>query len=256
MSGVICRFGRKGGASDYLAISRASGSPLILNRLTSDGDIISFRRNGSLVGSIGSSSGAYLHIGTAGTTDAFIRFTGLSTPSVRPSTSSGGNSDGVIDLGFSNAKWQNLWLSGGVYLGGTTSANLLDDYEEGTWTPVVADASTGGNTATGTFTGSYTKIGKVVTARVSLVNINTSGMTGTNQLYIRGFPFTSDGLAQGIVTFNSITTTAVGSVTAYMASSTAARLSEQLSGAAQDFIDVQDLASGVSDINMTLIYEV
>ena len=43
----------------------------------------------------------------------------------------------------------------GVHLGVTsaTSSNLLDDYEEGSWTPVVADASSGGNTASGTFVG-------------------------------------------------------------------------------------------------------
>ena len=28
-------------------------------------------------------------------------------------------------------------FNGGVYIGGTGSANLLDDYEEGTWTPTI-----------------------------------------------------------------------------------------------------------------------
>ena len=42
------------------------------------------------------------------------------------------------------------------------TSELLDDYEEGAWTPVVADASSGGNTASGSFQGQYIKVGKFV----------------------------------------------------------------------------------------------
>jgi hypothetical protein len=57
-----------------------------------------------------------------------------------------------------------LTLSGGVYLGGTGSANLLDDYEEGTYTPAFAN---------GTFTysvqaGFYTKVGRIVHFSINL----------------------------------------------------------------------------------------
>jgi hypothetical protein len=52
----------------------------------------------------------------------------------------------------------------------STDANTLDDYEEGTWT-----ASYGGQTNTGT----YTKIGRVVSIEVILNKAATfSGMTG------------------------------------------------------------------------------
>jgi hypothetical protein len=37
--------------------------------------------------------------------------------------------DGTKDLGFTAARFKDLYLSGGVYLGGTGAANLLDDYE-------------------------------------------------------------------------------------------------------------------------------
>lgn len=75
------------------------------------------------------------------------------------------------------------------------TSELLNDYEEGTFTPVVADADTGGNTATGTFTGNYTKIGRIVHVTLQLANIDTTGMTAGNNLIIRGLPFTA-------VTFN------------------------------------------------------
>jgi hypothetical protein len=48
--------------------------------------------------------------------------------------------DAAIDIRCRySARFKDLYLSGGVYLGGTGSANKLDDYEEGTWTPVLSD---------------------------------------------------------------------------------------------------------------------
>ena len=84
----------------------------------------------------------------------------------------------------------NLTLSGGVYLGGTGAANLLDDYEEGTFTPTL-----GGN-YTGTYAdqyGHYTKIGNVVTFRVFL-GIGTTG--GSGYVYVAGLPFASSSVAR------------------------------------------------------------
>jgi hypothetical protein len=82
---------------------------------------------------------------------------------------------------------------GGLYLGGTAAANLLDDYEEGTWTPRY-----GGTTAAGTFTydiqeGYYTKIGNVVTVTGRLRTDAASGATGT--AVIDGLPFAAKNVA-------------------------------------------------------------
>ena len=74
----------------------------------------------------------------------------------------------------------------------SSDANTLDDYEEGTWTPVVADASTGGNVGTATInSATYTKIGRQVSIQCDLRSITTTGMTGANNLFIRGLPFAS-----------------------------------------------------------------
>ena len=101
--------------------------------------------------------------------------------------------DTDISLGGSNDRFNNLYLSGGAYIGGTGAANKLDDYEEGTWTPQLADATTGGNTASpAVATGSYTKIGRQVSVHAVLGNINTSGMTSTNVLRLRNLPFASN----------------------------------------------------------------
>ena len=70
------------------------------------------------------------------------------------------------------------------------TSQLLNWYEEGTWTPVVADATSGGNTATiGTAVARYTRIGRTVFVQASLDNINTTGMTAGNIVSIRGLPF-------------------------------------------------------------------
>jgi hypothetical protein len=68
----------------------------------------------------------------------------------------------------------------------SADANTLDDYEEGTWTPTLANIGTG---TYATNTGSYTKIGNRVYLTVVL-DINTVG-TASGDLQINGFPFTT-----------------------------------------------------------------
>ena len=97
-----------------------------------------------------------------------------------------------------------IQTSGGIYVGGSAAANKLDDYEEGTWTPVIADATSGGNTGTAaTLDGAYTKVGRQVTVTFRALNIDTTGMTSSNNLVLRNLPFTSGtgvtGMADGSV---------------------------------------------------------
>jgi hypothetical protein len=75
-------------------------------------------------------------------------------------------------------------ITNGVYIGGSAAANLLDDYEEGTWTPVLSSATT---TTYTTQIGYYTKIGNVVTVNCAF-QINSLGDGSTTQL--TGLPFT------------------------------------------------------------------
>jgi len=70
---------------------------------------------------------------------------------------------------------------------GTGTSELLSDYEEGTWTPVVS-AGTGAITTVGTVVGRYTKIGRQVTLIFS-ATITTNG-TGAGYILITGMPFT------------------------------------------------------------------
>ena len=69
----------------------------------------------------------------------------------------------------------------GTAVGVYNAANTLDDYEEGTWTPVLG----GGATATN-MTGIYTKVGRLVTVTLAL---DASTITGTPNHIITGLPF-------------------------------------------------------------------
>ena len=81
---------------------------------------------------------------------------------------------------------------------GTMTSELLNDYEEGTWTPVVADAASGGNVGTSTIvSATYTKIGRQVSVEFYIMAIGTAGMTAGNAFNIRGLPFSATIQAQG-----------------------------------------------------------
>jgi collagen type VII alpha len=72
----------------------------------------------------------------------------------------------------------------------STNANTLDDYEEGTWTPTL------GGTATYSFQGgSYTKVGRLVTAQGFLI-VSSIGTGATNN--VSGLPFTCISQTVGI----------------------------------------------------------
>ena len=142
---------------------------------------------------------------------------------------------------------------------GTGTSELFDDYEEGTWTPVVSDDSSGGNTASGTFNGYYTKVGNLVTVTCSLLNINTSGMTAGNNLHIQSFPFSAASLSGTIIftgapQLTSVTTSGNNFVS-ILDNSSYARIGENVSGSAADYVVVSEISSGVSDIYFTLTYE-
>jgi hypothetical protein len=73
---------------------------------------------------------------------------------------------------------------------GTGTSELLADYEEGTWTPVVSGTGTAGTYQIGTNGSTYTKIGRTVTLQgfIQFAAVVTGG--GTGSLQITGLPFT------------------------------------------------------------------
>jgi hypothetical protein len=160
------------------------------DRTTNDGEIVRFTKAGTTVGSIGVEGGD-LTIGTD--TQTGLHF--WNNSAIRPwNITANTRADAVCNLGESNTRFKDLYLSGGVYLGGTGAANLLDDYEEGTWTPVL-DSSNGDATFTYTAqNGHYTKVGRLVTVSFWVAGTATSIGTGTNCV-LENLPFAQSALS-------------------------------------------------------------
>jgi len=102
-----------------------------------------------------------------------------------------GNS-GSNFLSFTTNNSERMRISSdGLHIGGTGSANALDDYEEGTWTPTFngsAGAPSGVNYSIRG--GGYTKIGRLVTCHAYLALSSFSSAPSGNAI-ITGLPFTA-----------------------------------------------------------------
>ena len=168
-------------AGGLAAFTRSGSYSLNLNRLASNGDIAVFQKDGTTVGSIAVDP-SNIAIGSG---DTGIYFNSGDDALIPVGT--GGNlltsRDNAIDLGRTSTRFKDAYIGGGIYLGGTGSANKLDDYEEGTWTPtLIAGSLTVNNTST------YTKIGRLVTCQV---DITYPSQTNGNDADVFGLPFTS-----------------------------------------------------------------
>jgi hypothetical protein len=129
--------------------------------------------------------------GTPGSNDMPGRMVFLTTPD--------GSQTPVEAMRINNA--QNVTVTAGNLVIGTagkgidfsgvgTAAEILDDYEEGTWTVEFYDAITAGNVSSTTGTGNYTKIGNRVFCDFNVSNISTAGLTAGNALFYT-LPFTT-----------------------------------------------------------------
>jgi len=175
---------------DGVSFTRSSGSALDLNRLSTDGEIIGLYKDGTSVGSIGTVD-ADLTIYTTTSGHAGLR---LGSGYVAPTNNAGTITDNAVDLGISTHRFQDLYLSGGVYLGGTTSANLLDDYEEGAFVSSLTPGTSGSITLNSSFDElAYTKIGRLVTITGRLTVASVASPVGT--IINVALPFTAFGAA-------------------------------------------------------------
>ena len=108
-------------------------------------------------------------------------------------------------------------------------ANTLDDYEEGTWTPIV-----GGTATYTTQVGKYTKVGRLVTVSCE-IEINVIGTGST--IAILGLPFTSVGdqiagavgywqsIATSVTSLNAIVSPGATNIALYSVTAAAATVS-------------------------------
>jgi len=174
--------------SDYIVASRTAGAAdqaaAYFNKNSLDGDIVQFRKDGTTVGSIGTRSGS-IGIGNG---DVGLEFNASNNDIYPKNVTTNSLSDANIDLGSGSYRFKDLYLSGGVYLGGTGSANKLDDYEFGAWTPTINDTGGTGTTSYVNQLGQYVKIGNLVHVNFYISGTWTATPTGDGK--IEGLPFT------------------------------------------------------------------
>lgn len=105
---------------------------------------------------------------------------------------SGGNL--LVGTTTNNASGGVIQVSNGITFPATQSAssdaNTLDDYEEGTWTPVIDSDTPGTGRVTTVSSANYTKIGNMVYVQC-YITLTTLGSGGGASLVLRGLPFTA-----------------------------------------------------------------
>ena len=89
----------------------------------------------------------------------------------------------------------------------TSGQTILDDYEQGTYTPLMYGHSTGTGSDTISGNGYYTKVGNVVTTTLVFANKNGNTLPsgGSEQLRISGLPFNAHASAGNQNTANIFT---------------------------------------------------
>ena len=153
------------------------------NRTSSDGTILELQKDGTKSADIGTVAGGIAFISGGVSTGTGLQLNN-SANQIRPCDNTGAARDNAVTLGDATRRWQDLYLGGGLYVGGTGTANKLDDYEEGTWTPSITGA-----TGVTNLSGSYRKVGSLVTIWVHMLNGNIGGSPSYT---ITGLPFTID----------------------------------------------------------------
>jgi hypothetical protein len=140
--------------------------------------------------------------------------------------------------------------AGITFNGDTAAANELDDYEEGTWTPVYTPTSGSFTTMTmNVQSARYTKIGNLVTAEAYIVTLNVDATGASGSVNITGLPFTSYSAQSlrrsGAIGFSSSFSTAPV-FWGIQENTTTINLYE----ARADALDVADLTTGAGSFNI------
>jgi len=189
-------------ADDNLWIAGGSNENIIIDSATdifldAASENINLRVSGSLFGRFQRTSSAYLSVQSNGgnlrlganNTD----YWSIDEYRLYPVT------DNVDDIGLANNRVKDLYLSGGVFLGGTGAANKLEDYEEGTFTPSYTGSSGNPTINYNTQVAIYTKIGNTVRVDCFISGADVTGLSGAVRL--AGLPFGASGYTPITLTY-------------------------------------------------------
>jgi len=246
--------------SQNSSFTRNSGNVLALRRNTNDGDLVTLYKDTVKIGSISSRGGSTLGLilnsasgtgaGFSGTTNAIFPIDETTTPV-----------NGEISLGTTSNAFNNLYLSGGAYLGGTGSANHLDDYEEGTWTPTFEGADTAGTYTYGSREARYTKIGRFVQVTAKMNGIDDV-VEGSGSLHVTGLPFavssttdSTSGFGAVVFEFFNVSDDTYNLACEAVEAASYVRFWESKDNTANALVSVTDRANDSADLWFSVAYE-
>jgi hypothetical protein len=207
------------------AFTRSGNQPIIANRTSNDGIILELQKDGTTIGTISSNSNDNLTFGatTGGGSGLLFYGAGGTSPIILPMKENA-QIDNAVDLGGSGVAFKDLYLGGGLYVGGTGTANKLDDYEEGLHEATLTPSTSGSVALGGTEnTLSYVKIGNLVNVQGALgVNVPSSPVG-----YIKiSMPFTAASLLENAdnsacsLFINNVNSATVGDFIGYVLNGT------------------------------------
>jgi len=102
--------GFEANASGFTAATRDNGTVFVMDRLSSDGGILSFRKDNTTVGSIGAGS-SRLAVGNG---DTYITFAGDLDALYPASSSSATPRDNAVDIGTSGTRFDDIFATNGT----------------------------------------------------------------------------------------------------------------------------------------------
>lgn len=112
----------------------------------------------------------------------------------------------------------------------SSNSNTLDDYEEGTWTPVIGGAGGTSGQTYASQSATYTKVGRLVTVD-AIVGLSNKG-TITGAVQIQGLPFAAAGYGAVVIVYQNLATNWVDVVGLSSPGSTALDISGAAAAAA------------------------
>jgi len=177
-----------GTSPPYLQFGKSRGSSVGSNTIVQSGDDLGIITWNGADGTNRDTNGAMIRVavdGTPGENDMPSRMMFSTTADGASSTSERMriHNGGVVSIG------------NGIALGvGTanTASNVLDDYEEGTWTPTVTGSSSGSYALDSGHKSTYIKVGNICHVSTS-IGLGTLTGTASGFAVIGGFPFNYNG---------------------------------------------------------------
>ena len=180
-----------------LGIDSSGATALTLDRASSEGTVVDLQKDGTTFGTLGVDGSDLVIDGPSGHTGLRMTTSGL-----LPRQNSA-IIDNTIDLGSGAYRYNDLYLGGNLYIGGTGSANALDDYEElAMFTPTI-DGEGAASITCSSVIGQYTKVGRMVNCGITYTVNAVSGGASNLAVDIGGLPFTTNASANVAATIRS-----------------------------------------------------